>query len=77
MPLLKNIIGGVVKGISTVVKNARVGRDAKAAGFIQPTAQGQQDAFIRANVATSQNQLLMLFGGLVVFIGIIFAIFKK
>jgi len=77
MAFFKNIIGGVVKGISTIAQNAKIGRDAKAAGFIQPTVQAQQDAFIRANVATSQNQLLLLVGGIVVFIGVILAIFKK
>lgn len=77
MPLFKNIIGSVVKGISTIAQNAKIGRDAKAAGFIQPTVQAQQEAMVRANVATSQNQLLYVFGGILVFIGIILAIFKK
>lgn len=76
MGLFKDIVGGAIKGVKTIVQNARIGQQAKAAGFIQPSQQVQQQATIQASVAKSNN-LILIGVGLLTFIGILIAIFKK
>lgn len=77
MGFLKDIIGGAVKGVKSIVSNARLGQQAKAAGFIQPSAQSQQQAFIQANVAQSNNRLILFGLAILAGIGLIIAIFKR
>jgi hypothetical protein len=77
MGFLKDIVGGAVKGIKTLVQNARVGAQAKAAGFIQPTAPVVTQATQTAAVAKSNNIILIVVGSVLAFITILTLLFKK
>lgn len=74
---IKKLIGGAVKGVKTLIKNAKVGRQATAAGFLQPQIVQQQKAETTAAVAKSNNVLLIVVLSVAAFITLIIAIFKR
>jgi len=76
MGFFRDIVGGAVKGIKNLFDNARVGRDAKATGFVAPNyqqVQEQQNALLlKSAQSTGQNSLLVwVLGG----VGVLFALF--
>jgi len=77
MSLIKDLIGGAVKGVKTLVQNAKVGKAATAAGFLQPQIVQQQKAETSAAVAKSSNVILIVVLSVVAFITLLIAIFKR
>lgn len=77
MGFLKDLVGGAVKGVKTLVANAKVGREAKAAGFLQPQIVQQQQAQQSAAVAKSNNVLLIIGASILALVVIIISIFKR
>ena len=77
MSFIKNLIGGAVKGVKTLVQNAKVGKQATAAGFLQPQIIKQQQAETTAAVAKSSNVILIVVLSVVAFITLLIAIFKR
>jgi len=77
MSFIKGLIGGAVKGVKTLVQNAKVGKAATAAGFLQPQIIKQQQAETSAAVAKNSNVILIVVLSVVAFITLLIAIFKR
>jgi len=77
MGFLKDIVGGAIKGVKSLVENAKVGKAATAAGFMQPSIVKQQVAQETAAVAKSNNVLLIVFASFIGFVLLLVAIFKR
>jgi hypothetical protein len=80
MSLVKDLIGGAVRGVKTLTHRARVGRQAIDAGFLQPRIVEQQQAQTAQAVAQTQSNLyrvVLIFVGAIAFFGILFSIIKR
>lgn len=77
MGALKDIVGGAIKGVKNLVENAKIGKQATAAGFMQPNIIKQQQAQQTAAVAKSNNVILIVVASFVAFVLLIVAIFKR
>jgi len=75
--LIAKLAGVARKGIGQIVQNVRLGQQAKAGGFIQPTQQAQQAAQQSSAVASTQNRTLIIVGSVVGLFVLIFALKKK
>lgn len=77
MGALKDIVGGAIKGVKNLVENAKIGKQATAAGFMAPSIVQQQQAQQTAAVAKSNNVILIVVASFVAFVLLIVAIFKR
>lgn len=75
---MKELVQGAVRGVRTLVVNAKVGREARAAGFTNaPKIVQLQKAETTAAVSRNTNQVFIVVGAIIGFIVLIFAILKK
>jgi len=77
LPIFALAAGAAKRGIKQIIANNRLGNQAKASGFIQPSQATQQAAQQSSAVAQTQNRTLIIIGVVLGFFVLIFAFFKK